>query len=226
MVALAGLLLSGSAVFVSIGLATMLVVAIAVLGSLTVLPALLALLGDRIDRGRLPRRLRRRPRPGRTTVWARIAGAVTRRPLAALVTSVCLLGTLAVPVVDLNTNDAGISSLPKDMPIVQAQHAIERDFPGAPSTAQLVVTGEGLDGKRAELDALGARAATAVGGKAAVRVDVARDGRTAVVAVPMSAVGPDAAAWRRPGRAPRRSSRARRPDRPTSPTSSRRRRRS
>ena len=41
--------------FISIGLATMLVVAIAVLGSLTVLPAMLALLGDRIDKGRLPR---------------------------------------------------------------------------------------------------------------------------------------------------------------------------
>ncbi|HTE59606.1 MAG TPA: MMPL family transporter [Solirubrobacteraceae bacterium] len=192
MVALAGLLLSGSAVFVSIGLATVLVVAIAVLGSLTVLPAMLALLGDRIDRGRLPRRLRRRPRPAGATAWGRIAGAVTRRPLASLVTAVCLLGTLALPALDLNTNDAGISSLPQDMPIVQAQHAIERDFPGAPSMAQLVVTGEGLDSKRAELDELGARAAAAVGGKAAVRVDVARDGRTAIVAVPMSAAGPDA----------------------------------
>jgi uncharacterized membrane protein YdfJ with MMPL/SSD domain len=189
MVALSGLLLSGSAVFISIGLATMLVVAIAVLGSLTVLPAMLALLGDRVDRGRLPRRLR--PRPAGRTAWARMAGAVTRRPLASLVTAVCLLGTLALPVLDLNTNDAGISSLPQDMPIVQAQRAIERDFPGAPSIAQLVVTGEGLDAKRAELDALGARAAAAVGGKAAVRVDVARDGRTAIVAVPMSAEGPD-----------------------------------
>ncbi len=189
MVALAGLLLSGSAVFVSIGLATMLVVAIAVLGSLTVLPALLALLGDRIDRGRLPRFRRRRPRPARATAWERIARTVTRRPLAALVTSVSLLGALAVPVIDLDTGDAGISSLPKDMPIVQAQHAIEREFPGAPSTAQLVVRGDGLDAKRAELDALGARAAKAVGGEAAVRVDVARNGRTAIVAVPMSAVG-------------------------------------
>ena len=193
MVALAGLLLSGSAVFVSIGLATMLVVAIAVLGSLTVLPALLALLGDRIDRGRLPRFLRRRPRPAGTTMWGRIARTVTRRPLASLVTSVCLLGALAVPVIDLDTGDSGITSLPKDMPIVQAQNAIEQEFPGAPSTAQLVVTGNGLDApeQRAALDALGARAAKAVGGKAAVRVDVARDGRTAIVDVPMSAVGPD-----------------------------------
>ena len=192
MVALSGLLLSGSAVFVSIGLATMLVVAIAVLGSLTVLPAMLALLGDRIDRGRLPRFLRRRRRPGGTTVWGRIARTVTRRPLASLVTSVSLLAALAVPVIQLDTADQGVDSLPKDMPIVRAQQALEKQFPGAPSTAQLVVTGKNLDEQRAALDALGARAAEAVGGKAAVRVEVARDGRTAIVDVPMSAVGSDA----------------------------------
>ena len=192
MVALSGLLLSGSAVFVSIGLATMLVVAIAVLGSLTVLPAMLALLGDRIDRGRLPRFLRRRRRPGGTTVWGRIARTVTRRPLASLVTSVSLLAALAVPVIQLDTADQGVDSLPKGMPIVRAQQALEKQFPGAPSTAQLVVTGKNLDEQRAALDALGARAAEAVGGKAAVRVEVARDGRTAIVDVPMSAVGSDA----------------------------------
>ena len=58
-VAVAGLLLSGSAIFISMGVASMLVVAIAVLGSLTVLPAMLALLGDRVDRGRLPFAARR-----------------------------------------------------------------------------------------------------------------------------------------------------------------------
>ena len=54
MAALAGLLLTGAGDFVSIGLGTILVVAIAVVGSLTVLPAVLALLGDRVDRGRIP----------------------------------------------------------------------------------------------------------------------------------------------------------------------------
>ena len=73
MIALAGLLLSGNGVFISIGLATILVVAIAVLGSLTVLPAMLALLGDRIDKGRLPRFLRRRPRPAGAGFWGRLA---------------------------------------------------------------------------------------------------------------------------------------------------------
>ena len=67
MVALAGLLFTGLAVFTSMALATIVVVLIAVIGSLTVLPATLALLGDRIDKGRIPflRRRRATPRAGR-----------------------------------------------------------------------------------------------------------------------------------------------------------------
>jgi uncharacterized membrane protein YdfJ with MMPL/SSD domain len=170
-VAVAGLLLSGSAIFVSTGLASMLVVAIAVLGSMTVLPAMLALLGDRVDRGRLPFAGRRR-RAGRRGFWARSAAVVTRRPVAALVTAVCLLGALAAPVVDLDTGESAAGSLPNELPVVSAQTAIERSFPGAPSTAQLVVTGERLEGARPELERLGERAAREVGGETAVLIDV------------------------------------------------------
>ena len=148
MIALGGLLLSGNGVFISIGLATMLVVAIAVLGSLTVLPAMLALLGDRIDKGRLPRFLRRRPRPAGSGFWAALARLVTRRPVAALVVSVSILAALAVPALQLKTGDAGLESLPADIPVVQAEKAIQQAFPGAPSSASLVVTGKGLDGQR------------------------------------------------------------------------------
>ena len=114
---------------------------------------------------------------------------MTRRPVAALVTAVCLLGALAAPVVDLDTADSPGGSLPKELPVVAAQSAIERSFPGAPSTAQLVVSGERLDGTRAELERLGERAAREVGGKTAVQVEIADDGRTAMVGVPLAATG-------------------------------------
>ena len=86
MISLAGLLITGAGDLVSIGLGTITVVAIAVLGSLTVLPAMLALLGDRVDRGRIPgyrrraaARARREERAaGRSVgVWARLARVVT-----------------------------------------------------------------------------------------------------------------------------------------------------
>ena len=63
MAAMAGMLLTGGTVFVSMGIATILVVAVAVIGSLTVLPAILAALGDKLEKGRLPFTAAVRPRP-------------------------------------------------------------------------------------------------------------------------------------------------------------------
>ena len=207
MVALAGLLFTGLAVFTSMALATIVVVLIAVIGSLTVLPATLALLGDRIDKGRIPFLGRRRATP-RAGAWARLAQTVTRRPVVSLVTAVCLLGTLAIPALELKPASSFESALPADLPAIAAQRAIERAFPGAPNDAELVVTGRGLDGAQAELQALGERARAVTGGRGAIGVDVARDGRTAVVSVPMPDRG-DRGGGGHGGRA----ARPRRPDR-------------
>jgi RND superfamily putative drug exporter len=194
-VALAGLLVTGMPVFTSMALGTMLVVAIAILGSLTVLPAVLAVLGDRIDRGRLPgarRRIARRAaRPQRSGAWARIAGAVTRHPHAALLTTVFVLGALAVPALQLNTSDSA-NSLPKHTPVMVAQDAIEASFPGAPDNAELVVRGKDLRGARERLADLGRRAMQVTGGRGDVAVRVARDGETALVSVPMPDRGEEA----------------------------------
>jgi uncharacterized membrane protein YdfJ with MMPL/SSD domain len=194
-VALAGLLVTGLAVFTSMALATMLVVAIAVVGSLTVLPAVLALLGDRVARGRLPglgrlsaRRDRAAARAGRAHGgWASLAGAVTRRPAAALLTTVCVLGAIAVPALDMQASSSGDNSLPAKEPVMVAKRAVDRAFPGAPADARLVVSGHGLQDARArsELAALGRDAARVTGGHGPITTKVARDGRVAVVSVPM-----------------------------------------
>jgi RND superfamily putative drug exporter len=195
MVALAGLLFTGLAVFTAMALATILVVAFAVAGSLTVLPAVLSLLGDRIDKGRIPLIGRRRVRAPGSGAWAAIARVVTRHPAAALVTAVCLLGALAVPALDMRPSSSGDAALPADQPALVAQRAIERAFPGAPSDADIVVTGSDLDtrGAQARLRALGAEAIEVTGGRGSVGVETARDGRTAVVSVPMPDRGIDAA---------------------------------
>ena len=77
---MAGMFLTGDATFASFGVATMTVVAVAMLGSLTVLPALLSKLGDNVDRGRVPfvHRLRRDDGEGR--IWGAIIDRVLRRP--------------------------------------------------------------------------------------------------------------------------------------------------
>jgi len=69
--AMSGMFLTGSKIFYGMGVATMLVVACAVIGSLTLLPALLALLGDRVDRGQLPFISRLRRPAGQSRIWNR-----------------------------------------------------------------------------------------------------------------------------------------------------------
>jgi uncharacterized membrane protein YdfJ with MMPL/SSD domain len=186
MVAVAGLLVTGMEVFASMALGTMAVVVLAVIGSVTVLPAMLSLLGDKIDKGRFRRMARRRRGGG---AWRAIAGAVTRRPAVALVLACCLLGALAVPAMQMRTASPDVSDLPRDNAVVRAQQDIERTVGSTTAGAELVVAGErlGRPGKRAGLADLGREAARAAHGHGAVPVTVARDGRTARIDLPMPA---------------------------------------
>ena len=196
MVALAGLFITGAGDFISIALGTITVVGIAVIGSLTVLPAVLALLGDRVDRGRFPGWRRREARRARnaatadhqpTGVWARLARWVTASPKAALIAAGCLLATLAIPLFGMHTASLQIADLPQDLPVVKAATAIESAFPGAPDNAQLVVRGHGLNTAAAkhELVALGNRARAVTGGHGAVSVEMSADGTLGRVDIPM-----------------------------------------
>jgi putative drug exporter of the RND superfamily len=107
-VAMAALALTGLGVLTSIGLATSLVVLIAVAAATTLLPALLSLLGDRVDSGRLPRRRRTAVRaPGRS--WWRFAHRVSGRPWPYLLVATAFLLALAAPGLRMQTGfpDAG-----------------------------------------------------------------------------------------------------------------------
>lgn len=132
---LAGLLFSGFAPFTSMALGAIIVVAIAVVGSLTVLPAVLSLLGDRVDKGRVGRRraTSRSLDPSRT-VWGRIATVVTGHPRAALAPVLIVLAGLAVPVLSMHTAADDWTALPRDTPAVVAARAVQAAFPGGTDT--------------------------------------------------------------------------------------------
>lgn len=197
MIGLAGLLFTGFGVFTSMALGAIVVVAIAVLGSLTVLPAMLALLGDRVDRGRLwPRRrggangaaAAADPRGGqRRSGWHALATAVTSRPRLALGAAVVLLAGLTVPLLSIQTAEPGEQGYPQNMPVVVAVHAIDHWFPGSSDTAALVVSGHRLarTGTAARLRAIGERGTQITGGRGPVTVQTSRDGNTAVVGIPI-----------------------------------------
>src|SRR5262249_35261854 len=173
--------------FTSMALGAILVVAIAVLGSLTVLPAMLALLGDRIDRGRLWRRRGSGPRPARRSVWQLLAAGVTKRPGLALAAPVVVLATIAVPVLSIQTGEPGQNDVPANTPIRAAARAIERAFPGASDTADLVISGHhlGQPGTVAKLRAIGRRGRAITGGKGGVVLQISRDRNTAQLQIPM-----------------------------------------
>lgn len=188
MIALGGLLLTGLAVFESMALSTMVVVLLAVIGSVTALPALLELLGSRVDRGRLPfiGRLRaRRESSTRRGVWERIAAAVTARPVASLIASVAVLGAIAIPAFGMHLGDSSIDDLPDGVPTVEAVRNIDAQFPGAPADVQLVVAGEDLASSTPELERVGERALEITGGTGTPQVTVADDGSAASIRVPM-----------------------------------------
>jgi RND superfamily putative drug exporter len=184
-IGLAGLLFSGFGVFTSMAAGAIVVVAIAVLGSVTVLPAVLALLGDRVNKGRVGRR--HRARSGRGGVWGVLARAVTGHPRSALVLALLLLVGIAAPIIRMHTANPGENDLPAHNPVIVAEHAIERAFPGSSDTAELVVSGHGLGSTqaRAALAQLGreGQRITAASGQMSVRV--ARNGDTALVAIPI-----------------------------------------
>ena len=152
-IGLAGLLFTGFGVFTSMALGAILVVLIAVVGSLTVLPAMLALLGDRIDRGRIwPRRRRTRSRR-RRGMWQVLAAGVTNRPRTSLALAVVILGALAAPCSRSRPPSPDRTTCRRTLRSASPYTAIERAFPGSEDTADLVVSGHGLHSTAGELGA-------------------------------------------------------------------------
>ncbi len=139
LLAMSGMFLTGSKIFYGIGQATMLVVAVAVAGSLTLLPALLALLGDRVNRGQLPFISRLRRPAAQSRVWTAILDRVLARPALTAVLAGSVLVVLAVPAFRLHTATPGASDLPQNVPALQTYNRIQRVFPGGGSPAAVVI---------------------------------------------------------------------------------------
>ncbi|WP_343975811.1 MMPL family transporter [Kribbella koreensis] len=141
-VSMAGLYVAQDPVFSSMATATIVVVAVAVLGSLTVLPALLVKLGHRVDRPRVPLlwRLNRRIGPG--GISRRILAPVLRFPKVALVISTVAVVALAVPALGMKTEPGGLSTLPQSIPEVKTMTALQKSFPSQGMPFDIVAQGK------------------------------------------------------------------------------------
>jgi uncharacterized membrane protein YdfJ with MMPL/SSD domain len=194
MVAMAGMLLTGSATFVSFGVGTILVVGVAVLGSLTVLPAVLSKLGDRVEKGRVPLIGRLRRGDGTSRAWSAILDRVLRRPVVAVVASGAVLVALTIPALGLNTVSPGMDVLPPDTPIMQTYDRFQEAFPGKSVPATVVV--EADDVTSSEVAAAGEQLrerALATGiMNDPITTQASPDGEVAVISIPMEGNGTDA----------------------------------
>src|SRR5215208_6038358 len=195
MVAMAGMFLTGDAAFASYGLATMAVVAVAMLGSLTVLPALLSKLGDGVDRVRIPfvGRLRRDEGEGR--IWGAIVDRVLRRPVLSAVLSGAVLLALAAPALQPRLATPGPETLPQSLPGVQAYNRMQQAFPGKAIAANVVVEAPNVNAPAVRRSiARFERQALATGRvHEPITVDVNADSTVASISVPIDGAGADAA---------------------------------
>ncbi|TQK51197.1 RND superfamily putative drug exporter [Streptomyces sp. SLBN-118] len=149
-VAMAGMLFTGIGTFESMGLASLIVVAVAMVGSVTVLPALLSLLGERVEKGRIPF-LNRKKRGGNGTnsgsrVWTRVLGTVLKRPVVSLVVAAGALVAIALPALGMKTQNLTLDQEFGDsVPIVATYGRVNEAFPGGADPAVVVVKADDIN---------------------------------------------------------------------------------
>ncbi len=194
MTAMAGMFLTGDKTFGSFAMATIMVVAITVLGSLTVLPALLSRLGDRVNKARVPF-LHRLQRPGGGRFWGYLLDRVLRRPVVSVVLSAGLLVALALPALGMKTVVPGAEAFPKDLQAVQVYDRLQRAFPGEADPAVVVVKAPSIDEPRvdAAIENLQARALASGQVHKPMTVDVNPARTVARIELPLAGTGSDSA---------------------------------
>ena len=184
--ALAGLFVLTDVTFNSLATGSIIVVAVAVLGSITVLPALLAKLGRWVDRPRVPLLWRLTRRTATGAISGRLLGPVVRHPVASLVVASVGIIALAVPALSMKTHQASAETLPGDIAAVQTFRSIAAAYPSEGTSAQVVVTGAEPDVARAALEELADEAGRSDDFvTAGAEVQVSADGGTSVLDLPM-----------------------------------------
>uniref|UniRef100_UPI001F3DB810 MMPL family transporter n=1 Tax=Nocardioides alcanivorans TaxID=2897352 RepID=UPI001F3DB810 len=181
---MAGLYVVGDATFNSLATGSILVVAVAVFGSITVLPAVLVLLGNKVDRPRVPLLWRLNRRIGAGGISRRVLGPVVRHPVVAAVLSLAFLAALAAPALGMKVNSSGVETLPKGIAEVQTYHELGEKFPGQMLTVDVVARGSdtaALQQGLAEVEETAVASGRGFESVPGESVRVAEDGRTAVL---------------------------------------------
>ncbi|MEU5678850.1 MMPL family transporter [Streptomyces rochei] len=189
-VAMAGMLFTGIAEFEAMGLASLMVVAVAMVGSVTVLPALLSLLGERVEKGRVPFLRRRRGNGGsqNSRFWTAVLDRVLAKPLLAAAVATGALLAVAAPALGMKTQNLTLDQEFGDsLPIVQTYNRVNAAFPGGSDPAEVVVKADDINAPevRAALADFREQAVSSGASRGPVEITVHDERNVALVYVPL-----------------------------------------
>ncbi|MFE2535592.1 MMPL family transporter [Streptomyces sp. NPDC059371] len=199
-VAMAGMLFTGLAEFEAMGLASLMVVAVAMVGSVTVLPALLSLLGERVEKGRIPflhrakrraangGRSNRRPADEGSRFWGAVLRVVLARPAISLVVATGALLAIAAPALGMKTQQLTLDKEFGDsLSIVGTYNRLNDAFPGGSEPAEVVVKARDINAAdvKAALADFRAAAVSSGASRGPVDVKVHAEDNVAFVYVPL-----------------------------------------
>ena len=192
LIAMGGMFLSGDKTFMSFSVGAMIVVAVAMLASLTVLPAILSRLGDNVEKGRIPFVHRRRREKSSGRIWTAILDRVLTHPVVSAVAAAAVLVALAIPTLFLHTAQTGIEGICS--PAIEPFARLIDAFPGTPEPAVVAIKTAGRQrspATRAAIADLKEQALATGQMNAPIDVDTSRDGKTVKVEVPLAGNGID-----------------------------------
>jgi uncharacterized membrane protein YdfJ with MMPL/SSD domain len=194
LIAMAGLFFAGDKTYLSFGIATMIVVGVAMLGSLTVLPALLSKLGPRVDKGRIPFVHRFRNDAAGSRLWRAILRPTMKHPAIAAALAGGLLLLLALPALRLHTAQSGLEALPKNAPTVDTIQRVQDAFSNGNVAPAIVAVEANTDSPATQqgIAALKRQALASGQAKKPIDVEVNASHDVARITIPLVGSGVDA----------------------------------
>jgi RND superfamily putative drug exporter len=197
MVAMAGMFFAGGRTFTALGVGAIMVVAVAMIGSITVVPAVLAWLGDRVEKGRVPLLHGRRNATGESRAWNWILGKVLRRPWLSAIASAGVLVVLALPAFGMHTVLTGTDDLPRKLEVMKVYDRMQAAFPGGQIPAVVAIEAKDVTTPQiaAATTEMGKRAFATGTMNGPLDIQVSPDKHVASIAIPMKGDGTDQASY-------------------------------
>jgi RND superfamily putative drug exporter len=198
MVAMAGMFFAGGRTFTALGIGSIMVVAVAMIGSVTVVPAVLAALGDRVEKGRVPFLHRRMRASGESRAWTWVLGKVLRRPALSAIAAAAVLVALALPALGMHTVLTGTDDLPRKLEVMKVYDRMQAAFPGGQVPAVVAIEAKDVTTPQvvAATKQLGDRALATGTMNGPLAVSVSPDRHVASISIPMKGDGTDAESGR------------------------------